>query len=234
MSVGMTKADGVTILTLTPDPKSACSPLCQIFKALCYSPVCCSMSQQLRRVQKTSQSVLGALQIMVGLLNIVFGSILWSGHGGPWWIMESMFPFWLGSLFIVFGIMCILSEKFPSRCLVIINVILNLTGVGFAITAIFFSSISVAERGWDLWVMCPRDHYDYRYGHHERTTASPSPEDLIIQEKCLEAQALILMLIRSMNAVMIILSALELCLVISSVVMGIKALKSSQKGKQEH
>ncbi|XP_053183861.1 transmembrane protein 176B-like isoform X4 [Scomber japonicus] len=233
MSVSMTKTDGVTILTLTSDPKSACSPLCQI----CCSPVCCSVSQQLRREQKTSQSALGALQIMVGWLNIGLGVVLWSGGGGPWWILESMFPFWLGSLFIVFGITCILSEKFPSRCLVIINVILNLAGVGFAITAIFLSSISVTERGWDLWGMCGNyryDYYDYRYHHHARTTASPSPEKLIIQEKCLQAKALILMLIRSMNAVLIVISALELCLVISSVVMGIKALKSSQKGEQEH
>ncbi|XP_053183864.1 uncharacterized protein LOC128367089 isoform X1 [Scomber japonicus] len=233
MSVGMTRADGVTILTLTSDPKSACSPLCQIFKALCYSPVCCSVSQQLRREQKTSQSVLGALQIMVGWLNISFAAILWCGHG-PWWIMDIMFPFWLGGSFIVFGITCILSEKFPSRCLVIINVILNLAGVGFAITAIVLHSISLAERDWELWGKCRDYSYDYGYGRYGRTTASPSPEKLIMKEKCLEAKALVLMLIRSMNAVLIILSALELCLVISSVVMGIKALKSSQKGKQEH
>ena len=37
------------------------------------------------------------------------------------------------------------------------------------------------------------------------------------------------MLLRGMNAVLIVLSALELCLVISSAVMGIKALRSSQK-----
>ncbi|XP_062277675.1 membrane-spanning 4-domains subfamily A member 4D-like [Scomber scombrus] len=235
MSVGMTKADGVTVLTLTTDPNSACPPLCQIFKALCYSPVCCSVSQQLRRVQKTSQSVLGALQIMVGLLNIGLGVVLWSDRRGPWWIIESMFPFWLGSLFIFFGITCILSEKFPSRCLVIINVILNLTGVGFAITAIVLYSINVVESGW-MWGMCEDDsynHYNYWYGHHERTTATPSSEDLIIQEKCLEAQALIFTLVKSINAVMIVMSALELCLVISSVVLGIKALKSSQKGENK-
>ncbi|CAK6958945.1 uncharacterized protein LOC128367089 isoform X2 [Scomber scombrus] len=213
MSVSMTKTDGVTVMTLTSDPKSACSPLCQIFKALCYSPVCCSVSQQLRRVQKTSQSALGALQIMVGWLNIVFAAILWCGHG-PWWIMDIMFPFWLGGS-------------------VIINVILNLTGVGFAITAIVLYSISVAESDWELWGKCRDYSYNYWYGHHARRTASPSPEKLFMQEKCLEAQALILMLIRSMNAVMIILSALELCLVISSVVLGIKALKSSQKGENK-
>ncbi|XP_053183858.1 transmembrane protein 176B-like isoform X2 [Scomber japonicus] len=236
MSVGMTRADGVTVLTLTTDPNSACPPLCQIFKALCYSPVCCSVSQQLRSVQKTSQSALGTLHIMIGLLNIGLGVVLWSDRFSPWWIIESMFPFWLGSLFILFGITCILSEKFPSRCLVIINVILNLAGVCFAIAGIVLYSINMVESG-RLWWMCEDDHYydhyDYEYGHHARTTASPSPEKLIIQEKCLEAKALIRMLNRSMNAVMIFMSALEIFLVISSAVIGIKALKSSQKGENK-
>ena len=59
MSVAMTKADGVTVLTLNYDPKSVCPPLCQMLTGLCYSPVCCSVSQHLRRVQRTSQSALG-------------------------------------------------------------------------------------------------------------------------------------------------------------------------------
>lgn len=98
MSITMTKADGVTVMTLTSDPKSAWPPLCQILKALCYSPVCCTVSQHLRKIQKTSQSVLGALQIMVGLLNIGLGAILLISRGGPWWIMDSAFSFWLGGL----------------------------------------------------------------------------------------------------------------------------------------
>uniref|UniRef100_A0A3Q1BIL7 Transmembrane protein 176l.4 n=1 Tax=Amphiprion ocellaris TaxID=80972 RepID=A0A3Q1BIL7_AMPOC len=230
MSVTMTKAEGVTVFTLTSDPQSAWPPLCQIFKGLCYSPVCCSVSQQLRRIQRTSQSVLGTLQIMVGLLNLVLGAIVL----GPssWWHLYyfAMFPFWLGALFIVFGIVCILSEKYPSPCLVILTLVLNLAGVAFAITAIVMYSISVADTymgGW-YWY-CDHNDYDYYGYRRHHTTTTPSPERDVLQEKCLEARELAQMLLRGINGVLIVLSVLELCVVISSVVLGIKALRSRQK-----
>ena len=59
MSVSMTKSEGVTVMTMNSDPGSAWPPLCQILKALCYSPVCCNVSQKLRSVLGTSHSALG-------------------------------------------------------------------------------------------------------------------------------------------------------------------------------
>ncbi|XP_035527841.1 transmembrane protein 176A-like [Morone saxatilis] len=222
MSMTMTKAEGVTVFTLTSDPQSTCPPLCQILKGLCYSPVCCSVSQHLRRIQRTSQSVLGALHIMVGLLNIGLAAILCASRSGSSWQMDSsLFPFWFGGLFMLFGVMSILSEKYPSPCLVILNVILNLVGVCFAIAAIVLYSMNIAN----IWVgwMC---NEDYMSAYSVRT---PSPREDIVQEKCLEGAALILMLLRSINAVLIVLSVLELCVTISSAVLGIKALSSSEK-----
>uniref|UniRef100_A0A671W1F4 Uncharacterized protein n=1 Tax=Sparus aurata TaxID=8175 RepID=A0A671W1F4_SPAAU len=227
MSLTMTKADGVTVLTLTSDPKSSCPPLCQILKGLCYSPACCSLSQRLRRVQRSSQSVLGALHIMVGLLNIGLGAILRSSGGASSWRMDvSGFPFWLGAIFIMFGSIGILSEKYPSPCMVILNVTLNLlAGVAFAIAAIALYSINFA----DIWVwMC--DDYDYRYRRHY----TPSPQEDMIREKCKEGSALVLMLARGINGLLIVLSVLELCLVISSAVLGIKALRNSERRENEN
>ncbi|KAM9353136.1 uncharacterized protein ABDE67_005502 [Symphorus nematophorus] len=214
MSVNVVKADGVTVLTVTSDPQSACPPLCQILKSLCCSPVCCSVSQGLRRVQGTSQSVLGALHIMVGLLNIGLGAMF-----------SDAFPFWLGGMFILFGITSILSEKYPSPCLVFLNVFLNLAGVGFAIAAIILYSINLVVR--QLWWMCD---YDY-YFTSEYTTLSP--QERIIMEKCLEGKALALMFVRSINGVLIVLSLLELCLVISSATLGIKTLKRREKNENK-
>ncbi|XP_051262246.1 membrane-spanning 4-domains subfamily A member 8-like isoform X5 [Dicentrarchus labrax] len=220
MSMTMTKADGVTVFTLTSDPQSTCPPLCQILKGLCYSPVCCSVSQHLRRIQRTSQSVLGALHIMVGLLNIGLGVILSTSDGGLWWRTDRSYPYWLGGLFMLFGVMSILSEKYPSPCLVILNVILNLAGVGFAITAIVRYSINIAHI--HIRLSC----YNRYYGSY---TQAPDLRDDLIKEKCLEGEALTLMLLRSINAVLIVLSVLELCVTFSSVVLGIKALRSSEK-----
>ncbi|XP_059195915.1 high affinity immunoglobulin epsilon receptor subunit beta-like [Centropristis striata] len=234
MSVTMTRAEGVTVFTLSSDPQSVCPPLCQILKGLCYSPTCCSVSQHLRRVQGSSQSVLGALHIMVGLLNIGLGAILCSAQWASWWQMdETLFPLWFGGVFMLLGSMCIVSEKCPSPCLVIVNAILNAgAGVAFAIAAIVLYSINLAN----MWPyrMCRDDYYDdYYYGRHRHTTAAPSPGEEIMKEKCLEGKELVLMLVRGMNSVLIILSVLELCLVISSTVLGIKSLRSRVKGENK-
>ncbi|XP_041648645.1 uncharacterized protein LOC121513155 [Cheilinus undulatus] len=221
MSVTMTRSDGVTVFTLTSDPQSSLPPICQILKGLCYSPVCCSVSQRLKKFQGASQSVLGALHIMVGLLNIGLGAILLYGDAS-WQMYYYKFPIWLGVLFILFGIMNILSEKFPSPCLVILSVILNLSGVAFAITAIVLYIINVLNIY--LWWMCHDYDWDYRYRHR----VTPSPEKMT---KCLETQDLVLMILRSINAVLIVLAVLELCVTISSAVLGIKALKQKPENK---
>uniref|UniRef100_UPI0037E7D36F transmembrane protein 176A-like n=1 Tax=Semicossyphus pulcher TaxID=241346 RepID=UPI0037E7D36F len=227
MSVTKTKVDGATVLTLTSDPKSSCPPLCQIVKALCYSPACCTMSQNLKRIQGTSQSVLGALQIMVGLLNIGLGGIL-TGNA-PWWnTYDYLFSFWLGGMFILFGAMCIVSEKRPIPCLVILNVVLNLTGIAFAVAAIVLYSINMATTS--QWWMCSDDDY-YDYSSHDDKT--PSPEEKMMMEKCLESKGLVQMLMTSIYAVLIVLSVLELCIVISSAVLGIKSLRRSAKSENE-
>ncbi|XP_074538665.1 transmembrane protein 176A-like [Halichoeres trimaculatus] len=229
MSVTMTKTEGVTVLTLTSDPQSALPPICQLLKGLCYSPVCCSVSQHLKKIQGTSQSSLGAMQIMIGLLNIGLGAILASSGAGSWWQMdESKFPFWLGGLFILFGAVNIWSEKCPSPCLVILSVFLNVAGVAFAIAAIVLYSINIAHIRF--WWRCQRDDDDYYYGYHrEHPTPSPSPEEMMMRQKCLEAQDLSKMILQSINAVLIVLVVLELCITISSAVLGIKALSCGEK-----
>lgn len=217
MSLTMGKADGVTVITLTSDSESSCPPLCQILMRLCYSPVLCSVSQHLRRVQRNSLSVLGALHIMDGLLNVGIGVIL---SRGLFWLTDF---FWLGPVFIFLGLMNILSEKYPSPCLVILNVTGNLVGVGIAITAIVVNSISTANMGGEFAWTC-RYYSDYR---------TPSPIEDIMRKNCEEATALALMFFRSMNALLIVLAVLELCVAISSAVLGIKALRNSKTTKNE-
>ncbi|XP_072249650.1 uncharacterized protein [Leuresthes tenuis] len=238
MSATMSKADGVTVFTLNTDPQSFCPPLCQIFKALCYSRVCCSVSQHLRSVLRTSLSVLGALQIMIGSFNIGLGAILRSSNSGVSWVLNrTEFPYWLGALFIAFGVLCILSERYPSRCLVFLNVMMSLAGVAFAITAIVMYSIYISQI--DVGNMCNDYRYNYygSYGsrYNRRITPTPTPtpyaanEILQEKEKCNQGKMAILMLLRGLNGVLILLSVLELCVAISSVVLGIKALRSAGK-----
>ncbi|GLD53122.1 B-lymphocyte antigen CD20-like isoform X1 [Lates japonicus] len=148
---------------------------------------CLVILNHLRRAQRPSLSALGTLHIMVGLLNIGLGVILLCSISGSSWQMDSTwFPVWLGVLFMIFGIMCIVSEKFPSPCLVILNVILNLAGVGFAIAAIALYSINIGYI--HLWGNCGRNSYYYW------TTPSPSPDKDMLRERCMEGRELALIL----------------------------------------
>ncbi|MED6278641.1 hypothetical protein CHARACLAT_026018 [Characodon lateralis] len=118
MSVTMAKSDAITVFTIQSDPQSRWPPVCQILKNLCYNPMCCSVSQDLRKIQRKSHSVLSAMEIMIGLLIIGFGAILRASTSTDWRLNNTEFPYWLGALFITFGVMNVLSEMFASPCLV--------------------------------------------------------------------------------------------------------------------
>ncbi|XP_028281329.1 membrane-spanning 4-domains subfamily A member 15-like [Parambassis ranga] len=222
MSLTISKSDGFTVLTLSADPQSPCPPLCQILKTLCYSPTCYQVSPYLRGAQRRSQLVLGTLQIMIGLMNIGLGVLLCVVPSASSWLMDSTgFPFWLAALFILFGVMCIVSEKHPSPCLVTLNAILNVIGVAFAITAIVLYSMNMVDIS--VW-MCESDNYWYG-----RTTPSPSRDQALLQEKCLRGKEMLLMVLRGINGILIVLSVLELCVVFSAAVLGIQTLRSKEK-----
>ncbi|KAM6984960.1 uncharacterized protein FYW47_000445 [Aplochiton taeniatus] len=232
MSVTMTKGGGVTVLTIASNPKSSWPPLCQILGALCYSPVCCSVSQRIRKFQGSSLSALGTLQIMTGLLNIGLGAIVMGFTQVLFWFN---IPYLLGSLFIVFGILCILAEKFPSRCLVGINVLMNLAGVALAITGIVMYAIDLADQ--QLYWMCRGDDDSYYRGYNRRygfeTTTAFNEQKAIEREsyleKCMEGKQMLLMIVRGLEGVLIILAVLQLCVNISSAILGIKALVKAKE-----
>eukprot|EP00066_Takifugu_rubripes_P014147 XP_011603413.1 PREDICTED: membrane-spanning 4-domains subfamily A member 12-like [Takifugu rubripes] len=213
MPVTVSTADGVTVLTLTSDPNSSCPPLCQILKGLCYSPKCCTLSQQLKENQGTSQSTLGTLHIMIGLLNIGFSVILCTGSGDSWAIGETYFPFWFGAVFIFLGAMCIFSERRPSPGLVFLNVTLNIVGFAFAVAAIVLYSKNIAN--FYIYWIC-EDYHSHK-----------SQWQKLYEEKCLEKMALTEVLLKGINSLLIILSVTEVCVAISSVVLGIKAFHKS-------
>uniref|UniRef100_A0A674CVZ9 Uncharacterized protein n=1 Tax=Salmo trutta TaxID=8032 RepID=A0A674CVZ9_SALTR len=172
MSVTVTKGKGVTVFTVNSKEGSSWPLLCQILGTMCYSPAS-SVSQGQRRLQASSQSALGTIQIMVGVLNIGLGAILVSTDYYTGMVWGSL-------LFIAVGIMCILAEKFPSPCLVGINMLMNLSGASLAIAGIVLYSV-----------------------------------DLML-----------------MNALDIVLIVLQLCVTISSAVLGLKALyKNGKQGK---
>lgn len=147
---------------------------------------------------------------MAGFLNISLGMELVT--------CSSPYPFWLGGMFILFGIVAILSEKYPSSCLIILNVVLNLFGVLFAIAAIVLYSIDLAMA--KLVGLCfNRRHYGEGHPNRDYT-------------ECLAVKARLLLMARSIMVVLIVLAVLELCVTISCAVKGIKALKNSKNSEK--
>ncbi|XP_015257202.1 PREDICTED: uncharacterized protein LOC107102406 isoform X4 [Cyprinodon variegatus] len=130
--------------------------------------------------------------------------------------------------FIVFGILCLLSEKYPSPCLIVLNVIFNIAGAAMAIAAIVLYSIF--EGDFYFWFSCEENEYYVDYRRH--TTTAPSPGSEYIKQRCLENRAVYTMLIRGIVGILIVLSVVEVCVAISSAVLEIKALKRSRE-KQE-
>ncbi|XP_026577132.1 membrane-spanning 4-domains subfamily A member 8-like isoform X2 [Pseudonaja textilis] len=92
----------------------------------------------LERFLKAEPKVLGAIQIMIGLIHIGFGAVslclfpfyylTLSGIGG--------YPFWGGIFFISSGSVCIAAANRPNRALVKSSVGLNITSAIMALTGI--------------------------------------------------------------------------------------------------
>ncbi|KAF7692038.1 hypothetical protein HF521_011005 [Silurus meridionalis] len=137
------------------------------------------------------------------------------------------------------GIMCILAQRFPSQCLVVLTVMMNIVSSALAITAIVLYSVHLGENNY--WNMCnvPERQNNYRYYW---TTASPSKRaewDAAYELKlkdytaCLENWNISITIFKSLDVMMIVLGVLQLCVTISWCVLNIKALCKKKADGQE-
>ncbi|MCJ8745447.1 hypothetical protein PDJAM_G00130210 [Pangasius djambal] len=233
MSLTISRAEGVTVYTVHSNHKSKWPLFCQILGTMCYSPVC-SVSLRLKQQLGCALTALATIQIMFGLMNLGFGSLTTAIYRmsdlGP-------VPFWLGGVIIVVGIMCILAEKFPSPCLVVLTVVMNIVSAGLAITAIVLYSVDLAQTRY-YWCQAPerRDPYDYW------TTASPLKKadwDEVFKRKlevyrvCQENQLIMKTISGGLDIMMIVLAVLQLCVTISWCVLNIKALCKKEANGQD-
>ncbi|XP_019737174.1 uncharacterized protein LOC109522802 [Hippocampus comes] len=222
MPLSITRAPGVTVLTLTSDPESNWPPLCHLIKGLCYSPSCYEVSQHLKATMGSSQAILGALQIMVGLTTIAVGIIpMFGGYANPWWNMDvNLFSLWMGPVFVLFGIVCILSQKYPSRCLVIVNAFLNICGMLFAMANLILCAINIGVI--DIWDVCQPD-----YWNPDNPTQSPNKKYL--EKRCWQGIDHMLMFLRGINGILLLLAVVQLFLALSAAILASKALRRGEK-----
>ncbi|CAL1586832.1 unnamed protein product [Knipowitschia caucasica] len=228
MSVSLTRSEGVTVLTLTSDPSSACPPLCQLLGALCYSPKLCSRSPGMVLPRRGSQAVLGALWMVNGVLQAALGGVLLSAGGAAsYQLRDTWCPVWLGGIFLLLGVCCVLTERRPRPCSVLLSGIFNLFGAAMSITAIVWYCTQLSEAGF--YSMC----YDDYYYWDSRTTPSPSPEKEALRARCLEGRRLLRALVYGIGGVLLTLAVLGLCLGISSATLSFKALCAAKTGKPD-
>ncbi|XP_077077593.1 uncharacterized protein LOC143730906 [Siphateles boraxobius] len=225
MSLTVSQGEGLTVITVSSNPKSKWPVLCQILAYLCCSPVC-FVSQNMKGKLTNIHTALGIVQIIVGVLNIVVG-IMFICLGLYWsmYIM-AMGPFWLGSMFFVAGIVCILAAKFPSSCLLVIGMILNVVCAALAITgaALYSVDLATGHNGYYYYDTCQERYNSYSgYDSYDRYL-TPSPEERSKTEACLYYKNLIKMGFLGLDIMMIVLSVLQLCVNISFCVLTGKAL----------
>ncbi|KAK9961434.1 hypothetical protein ABG768_009222 [Culter alburnus] len=225
MSLTVSQGEGMTVITVTPNTKSKWPVLCQILRLLCCSPVC-SVSQDMKGKLTNSHIAFGVVQMIFGIINIVLGIVMTCL--GLYWSMDrmAMGPFWLGSVFLVAGIVCILAAKFPSSCLLVIGMIVNVVSAALAITAVALYSVDLANSHTGYYYSCDQIYSSYsgysRYDYDRYRT--PSPEENMRMETCVYYKNLTEMVFRGIDIMMIVLSVLQLCVTISFCVLTGKAL----------
>uniref|UniRef100_A0A672S613 Transmembrane protein 176l.1 n=1 Tax=Sinocyclocheilus grahami TaxID=75366 RepID=A0A672S613_SINGR len=199
MPLTVSQGEGMMVISITSNPKSKWPVLCQILSSLSYGPVCFA-SEDMKEKLTDTQRVIGAVQIMVGVMNIKMGCF------------GFIFSFWIGGVLVI-GIVTVLAAKFPSPFLVMI---LNVVSAALAITAAVLYSMDLAT-GNNLY--CDTSYYSSN-GY----AVTPSTEQMRRTEICVKYKYLNKMILGGLDIMMIVLSVLQLCVTISFCVLTGKAL----------
>ncbi|XP_014894941.1 uncharacterized protein LOC106951762 isoform X2 [Poecilia latipinna] len=192
MSVSVDADTGVTVVTIATDNRSMLAQWRQIVRALSCGP-------SWRSATKGSSVVraLGTVQIMVGVFNVGLGPE-----------RVETFPYWLGVPFMAAGVLSLLADRFPLRCLTGFSVFLNIAGSILSIVAIVLYAVHLAS--FTVIGMC---------GILDETNS----------KNCIFLANLAQKLLRGVDITMIVMSVLQLCVCISLAVLGNKAFYYRRK-----
>ncbi|XP_076006563.1 membrane-spanning 4-domains subfamily A member 15-like [Genypterus blacodes] len=196
LAVGKDKM--VRLITVAPYDKNILPPLCRLLWELCCRPGCCS-------ALPSATAALGTIQILVGVFNIGLGPGRVRQHPGDLTALGA--AYWLGTVYIIAGILCLVAGQYPKRCLMGITVFLNISAAIFAITGIVLYAIDLREASF-LW-MCDTNSYSYLTAY---------------EDSCRYVAGIAQSLLTSMDVTMIVLAVLQLCVTVSAAVLGIRAL----------
>lgn len=228
MPLTVSQNEGLAVITVTSNPKSKWPILCQILGYLCYTPLC-SVSRVMIGKLESVHIALGIVQMIIGVVNIAMG-ILYMCLGYYFNMYLIAFgPFWIGSVVIVVGIVCVLAAKFPCSCLLMIGMLMNIVSAALGITAIVLYSLDLS---FGHWQYCESYDNNYYYSSYDRYR-TPTPEESMRLEMCQYYNNLNKMICGGLDIMMIVLSVLQLCVTISLCVLTGKTLCKKTEDAEE-
>ncbi|KAM8868904.1 uncharacterized protein AB9W97_016511 [Spinachia spinachia] len=192
----------MAVITVPTGGRSPLSSLHPILKAFCFAA----------QTHTSVTTALGTMQIMAGLFNIGLGPGRTSTGSGD--LSSLGAAYWLGSVFVLTGIMSILAGQFPSSCLVGFTVFMNIAGAIFAVTGIVLYVVDLRKASV-LW-MCERGHNKADY----------------YEDKCAKVALFAQTLLASMDTTLVAAAVLHLFGDVRFVVLGIEALVSGIKDEE--
>ncbi|TRZ00537.1 hypothetical protein DNTS_003583 [Danionella cerebrum] len=199
MPLTVSQSEGLTVITVTSNPTSKWPILCQLMGYLCYSPVC-SVSRIETGKLKNIHTALGIVQMIVGIINIVVGTVISSlGYGFNMYLM-SYGPFWIGAVLLS-------------------GMLVNIFSFALAITAVVLYSVDLASGHYRY---CEEYRNDY-YSSYDRYR-TPTPEQSKDLEICLYYRNLYQMILGGLDITMIVLSLLQLGVTMSFCVLTGKSI----------
>ncbi|XP_017164881.1 uncharacterized protein LOC103477562 [Poecilia reticulata] len=192
MSVSVDADDGGTVVTIATDNRSTLAQWRQVVRTRSCGP-------SWRSAPKGSSVVgaLGTVQVMVGVFNVGLGPE-----------RVETFPYWLGVPFIAAGVLSLLADRFPLRCLTGFSVFLNIAGSILSVVAIVLYAVHLSS--FTVIGMC---------GILDETNS----------KNCIFLANLAQKLLRGVDITMIVMSVLQLCVCLSLAVLGNKAFYYRRK-----
>nr|XP_034980041.1 membrane-spanning 4-domains subfamily A member 8-like [Zootoca vivipara] len=112
----------------------------------------------MKKLVKMEAKTLGAIQILIGLIHIGFGSV--SAVLCTWLLTLATvggYPFWGGLFFIISGSLSVSAEKHATRCLVRCSVGMNITSAVMALVGIILYLVELSVGPFSF------RSYDYEY-----------------------------------------------------------------------
>ncbi|XP_030046144.1 membrane-spanning 4-domains subfamily A member 8 [Microcaecilia unicolor] len=159
--------------------------------------VTCQVPEALQKFFKGEPKVLGATQILIGLIQIFFGIVLAATARTNF--LFSGVPFWGGLFFIISGSLSVAAQNHPNMCLINGSVGMNIVSSVSAVLGIILTSM-------DLGIGVYHNSCNYNSGSY-----------------CWMYRDSLLAAVRGIEGVLLVLLLLELGISISTSVLGCKA-----------